>query len=129
MIHELEKTLIVVNIATFIMVSLNNYKDIVRNEVDSIGKRLKDYCDLEEVPRDRRCRVAYGGDVPDRIWHGIMLTTAGKEIQLNITQTYAQPGVRLIYCEAEMRYLPGVGEDNLNITRKALTDAGLARKL
>ncbi len=100
------------------------YKDIT----DAISSKLKDYCVFDKTDKKlRSTRNIIGGPIPNSIWNGIIETTDGRNIDLEIVQSYEQPYAHLSRVNVEMKYADKVSEEDLNIIRKAFTNSGLER--
>ncbi|MFH1522149.1 MAG: hypothetical protein ABIF18_04285 [archaeon] len=100
------------------------YKDIA----DAISSKLEDYCVFSEMERTPGCMgIIIGGHIPNEIWDGVIKTTDGGNIDLEIVQSYERPFGRLFEVEAKMKYANVISEEDLNIIRDAFTSSGLER--
>jgi len=98
----------------------NGYRDVI----DAVSHMLKDYCEFVQDPVGDG-NINIGGPVPDRYWHGLISTKDEGDIGVNVSQSYAQPGVRFVGAKVNLRYVDGISEPDLNIIREALTSSGL----
>ena len=92
--------------------------------VTAIGIKLKDYCKFYKSPQKEPGSRTMGR-VPDRYWGALIETNVGKSIEIDVTQKYIQPGVRISQADVVLKYDPEITKTDIGIVRRAITSSGL----
>jgi hypothetical protein len=90
--------------------------------VSAVAEQLKDFCKFSSTSNKSGPR---GGRIADRHSYARIETEAGAHIDIEISQSYEQPGAYLKSATAKVRYDPGINGSDVNDIRKALCQSGL----
>lgn len=99
-----------------------------KNIADAVSSKLEDYCVFNKKNGSLDCMESiYNKYISDDVWNGVIETTDGTAINLEITQSYEQRGARLTGATVNIKYATKILKSDLAIIRNALTSSGLER--